>query len=79
MPYRLSTACALYSFCIQDRPYLPSSAAFALQPLETQLTLHAHQQTLNMHPALPNPLPSTTLLCTQLTQGTVGKMAQDGF
>ena len=29
------------------------------------------------HPALPNPLPSTTLQCTQLTQGTVGKMAQD--
>ena len=32
--------------------------------------------TCTTHPALPTPLPSTTLLCTQLTQGTVGKMAQ---
>ena len=77
MPYRLSTACALHSFCIQDRPYLPCSVAIALQPPKTQLTLHSHQHALNMHPALPNPLPSTTLLCTQLTQGIVGKMAQD--
>ena len=28
------------------------------------------------HPAIPSPLPSTTLLCTQLTN-TKGKMAQD--
>ena len=29
------------------------------------------------HPALPNSLPSTTLLCAQLAQGIVSKMAQD--
>ena len=75
--YRLSTACALHSFCIQDRPHLPCSVAIALQSPKTQLTLHSHQHALNMHPALPNPLPSTTLLCTQVTQGVVGKMAQD--
>ena len=32
---------------------------------------------INMHPALPTPLPSTTLLYSQQTQGIVGKMAQD--
>ena len=29
------------------------------------------------HPGLPTSLPSTTFLCTPLTQGIVGKMAQD--
>ena len=34
---------------------------------------------VNVHytPALPTPLPSTTLLCTQKTQGIASKMAQD--
>ena len=50
MPYRLSTACGLHSFCIQDRLYLPCSVAIALQPPKIQLTLHAHQHgiALNM-------------------------------
>ena len=33
--------------------------------------------TCTTHPAIPSPLPSTTLLCTQQTQNIVGKMAQD--
>ena len=59
---RFSTAHALHSFCIQDRPHLPCSEAIKLQPPTTWL-LHLH---LYAHVALPTPLPFTTLLCTQI-------------
>ena len=40
----------------------------------THNTTHSScTSTCTTHPAIPNPLPSATLLCTQLTQGIVGK------
>ena len=74
--------------CYTDSPPLMHSTAAVYKtnhiwhalhcshPQLTQFTLHAPQHALHAHPALLTPLPSTTLLCTQLTQGTVGKMAQ---
>ena len=61
---------ALLSFCIPDRLYLPCTIA---------TTLHAstHYIYILHAPAIPFQLPSTTLLCTQLTQSIVGKIAQD--
>ena len=54
-----------HSFSIQDRLYLPCLVATTLQPPTTQHnTLHAHQ--CAQHTAIPSPLPSTTLLYTQL-------------
>ena len=38
-------------------------------------SLHTHEHAL--HTRTTHPLPSTTLLCTPLTQNIVGKMAQD--
>ena len=50
-----------HSFCIQDKLYLPCSVATTLQP--------THSMHINIHNTqpIPSPLPSTTLLCTQLT------------
>ena len=63
LPYRLSTACAL--FCIRDRPYLPCSIAIALQ----NTTHPPCTSTCTTHPCstIPSQLSSTTLLWTQLT------------
>ena len=47
-----------------------------LQPPTTQCALQECQPALT-YAALPTPLPSTTLLCTQQMQSIVGKMAQD--
>ena len=52
----LSRASTAHSFCIQDRLCLPCSIA------HTPCT-----STCTMHLAIPSQLPSTTLLCTQLT------------
>ena len=54
VPYRLSTARASHSFCIQDRPHLPCSLAIKLQPHTIQL-LHALQHALHTRAALPTP------------------------
>ena len=51
MPYKLSNAHGLHSFCIQDRPDLPCSVVIKLQPPTTGL-LHAHQHALHTHAAL---------------------------
>ena len=48
MPYKLSNAHGLHSFCIQDRPDLPCSVVIKLQPPTTGL-LHAHQHALHTH------------------------------
>ena len=51
MPYKLSNAHGLHSFCIQDRPDLPCSVVIKLQPPTTGL-LHVHQHALHTHAAL---------------------------
>ena len=74
-PYRFSTACALHSFCIQDWPYLPCSAAIVLQQPTTQLTLHTHQHAPHTHEHYPSQcLPPMTSLARKPTQS---KMAED--
>ena len=54
-----------HSFCVQDRLYLPCSIATIHCSHLQHNTLHAHQHA--QHTAIPFPLPSTTLLCTQPT------------
>ena len=57
---RLSTAHALHSFCIQDRPHSPCSVAIKLQPPTTRLS-HACQHALHTQAAIKLQQPSTWL------------------
>ena len=76
-PYRLSTACALHSFCVQDRPYLPCSVVIALEQPTAQLTLHAHQHALPTHEDYPSQcLPPPPMHANQQRQN--GTRCRDG-
>jgi len=64
IPYRPSTAHALYSFLRTgntDHVYHPQYSNYIVHCSYPQLPC------TSTHPALPTTLPSTTLLCTQLT------------
>ena len=65
MAYRPSTAHALHSFYIQDRPYFPCSVA-ARFSCHHNITHSPCTSTCTTHPTLHILLPSTTLLGTQL-------------
>ena len=68
----------------QHRPYLPCSVYNYIQTATHNITHSPHTSTCTTFPPLPTPLPSTTLLCTQLTNTkhinfvqAAAKMAQD--
>ena len=66
IPYRPSTAHRLHSFCIHagktDHIYHAQYSNYTVHCSHPQHNPHQHAL-----PALPTALPSTTLLCTQLT------------
>ena len=67
MPYRLSTAHAPQSFCIQSRQTISAMLSSNDIAATHNITHSPFTSTCTTHPPLPTPLPSTTLLCTQLT------------
>ena len=66
--------CSLHSLLHKGNWRLPCSAPINFHITYSNIPYRPNSCT--PHPALPIPLPSTTFLCTQLTQSTVGKMAQ---
>ena len=60
---------ALHSFCIHARQTISAMLSiYSNYITATHNTTHSPgTSTCTPHPALPTPLPSTTLLCTQLT------------
>ena len=77
MPYRLSTTCALHMQLLHTRQTISAMLSSNYFAATHNKTHSPCTSTCTTYPALPNPLPSTTILCTQLTQGILGKMAQD--
>ena len=59
---------------VHEIPYLPCSVATMLQ-LSTTVSIHKHALHTQDYP--PHCLPQPSYVCTPLTQGIVGKMAQD--
>ena len=83
IPYRPATAHAIHSFCIQARQTISPMFSIATtfvhcsHPLHNSLPMHIN---IN-NPPLPTTLPSTTLLCTPLTDTKhicVAKWRQNG-
>ena len=81
---KLRIAHALQSFCKvkTDRIYHAQYSNYIAATHSLSVHIKMHYTPTTTHPPLPTPLPSTTLLCTQLTNTkhicvSGGKMAQD--